>query len=232
MVEPVGEQPYTGGNTKSMSVPRKDGVLIRRYARNGGLVTSLMDFKIEGRLVTLRPIVPADIADYERWNNPVSKARQYDGPWYNEDLGKVIEGRKRRLSQDYGPPYHSLEIDTKEGRHIGWLNAYYSEWDPHATEIGVSIQEDELWGKGMGTEAFSLWIDYLFKELDLTRIGFTTWQGNPGMLKVGVKLGFIEEARRRKSCFVRGEFYDRVSMGILREEWEARKKQDKGGNGL
>jgi len=185
-----------------------------------------MDFKIEGKLVILRVLKPADIADYERWNNPASKALQYDGPWYNDNLGlsKLIEGRKRRLSQGYAPPYHTLEIDTKEARHIGWVSAYYSERDPHATEIGISIQADELWGKGIGTEAFSLWTDYLFRELNLTRIGFTTWQGNPAMLKVGAKLGFVEEARIRKSCFVRGEFYDRVSMGILREEWEARKK--------
>jgi RimJ/RimL family protein N-acetyltransferase len=179
-----------------------------------------MVFRIEGKLVTLRPIVKTDLADYERWNNPASKALQYDGPWYKEDLSKFIEGRKRRLSRGYGAPYHALEIDTKEGRHIGWVNAYYSERDPHATEIGISIQVDELWGKGIGTEACSLWTDYLFRELNLTRIGFTTWQGNPRMLKIGEKLGFIEEARRRKSCFVCGEFYDRISMGILREEWK------------
>ena len=41
------------------------------------------------------------------------------------------------------------------------------------------------------------------------------------MLGVGKKLGFIEEARIRKSCFVKGEFYDRISKGILRDEWEA-----------
>jgi RimJ/RimL family protein N-acetyltransferase len=183
-----------------------------------------MGFRIEGKLVTLRPLVEADIDDYERWNNPASHALLYDGPWYNEDLSKFIEGRKKRLSQGYPAPYHTLEIDTKDGRHIGWANAYYGERDPHATEIGISIHADELWGEGIGTEVCSLWIDYLFKELNLTRIGFTTWQGNPGMLKVGMKLGFVEEARRRKSCVVRGEFYDRVSMGILRQEWEARKQ--------
>jgi RimJ/RimL family protein N-acetyltransferase len=174
--------------------------------------------------VILRPLVHADIADYERWNNPFSKACQYDGPWYNENLSKLIEDRKRRLSRGCWMPYHTLEIDNKESTHIGWVNAYHSERDPHATEIGISIQADELWDKGIGTEAFSLWTDYLFQELSLMRVGFTTWQGNPRMLKVGAKLGFIEEARIRKNCFVRGEFYDRVSMGILREEWEARKK--------
>ena len=184
---------------------------------------SVHEIKIEGKSVILRPIKHTDIADYENWNNINLTAFQYDGPWYNENLTKLIEARKKRLLKDWGPPYHSLEVDTKEGKHIGWVNAYFNKRDPHKTEIGISIIEDEFWGRGLGTEVFSLWTDYLFREFDLTRLGFTTWQGNPMMIRVGDKLGLIEEARIRKSCFVRGEFYDRISMGILKEEWEARK---------
>ena len=100
----------------------------------------------------------------------------------------------------------------------------YKRWDdPHATAVGIVIQEENQWRKGIGTEALALWIDYLFKALDLTRIGFTTWQGNPMMLGLGKKLGFVEEARIRRSCFVKGRFFDRISMGILREEWEEKR---------
>lgn len=54
-----------------------------------------MDFKIVGELVILRPIVCTDIADYERWNNPDSRANLTDRLWYNEDLSGLIEGRKK-----------------------------------------------------------------------------------------------------------------------------------------
>ena len=184
------------------------------------------DFALKGNLVTLRPITQSDIADYERWNDPSSKAFQYDGPWYkNDNLSNLIENRKKKIEQGIHPPYRFLEIDTEQGEHIGWVNAYHNDNDPHATAIGIGIRLDELWGKGMGTEATALWIDYLFKEMNLTRIGFTTWQGNPMMLRIGEKLGFVEEARIRRSCFVKGQFYDRISMGILREEWEAKKSE-------
>ena len=56
-----------------------------------------MSFKIEGQLINLRPIVLADIKDYERWNNPDMKAWQYDGPWYNDDLSALIAGKKKWL---------------------------------------------------------------------------------------------------------------------------------------
>jgi len=68
-----------------------------------------------------------------------------------------------------------------------------------------------------------LWIDYLFNERKLTCLGFGTWEGNKAMIKLGEKLGFIEEARIRKGCETNGIFYDRIKMGILRNEWEEKK---------
>ncbi len=183
-------------------------------------------FELKGNQIRLRPIAQADIADYESWNDPNSKAFEYDGPWYeNESLDNLIESRKKKLAQDISPPYRSMEIDTLQGKHIGWVNAYYNDRDPHATAIGIHISVDELWGKSMGTEALALWIDYLFREMNLTRIGFTTWQGNPMMIRVGEKLGFVEEARIRRSCLVKSRFYDRISMGILRDEWESKRNE-------
>ncbi len=162
--------------------------------------------------------------DYDRWNDPNSPASQFDGPWYkNDNLSKLIEIRTNKVKEGLEPPYRFLEIYTKSGEHIGWLNAYHSDNDPHATAVGITIQESSKWDKGLGTEALALWIDYLFREINLTRIGFTTWQGNPRMIALGKRLGFVEEARIRRSCFVTGKFYDRISMGILREEWVAKR---------
>lgn len=183
-----------------------------------------IDFELQGYKIILRPTTNDDMEDYRRWNDPSLKASQYDGPWYrNDDLSKLIEARTKIVQGGLQPPYRFLELYTHEDEHIGWLNAYHNENDPHATAVGIAIMEESHWGRGLGTEALVLWVDYLFREMNLTRIGFTTWEGNPMMLGLGRKLGFAEEARIRKSCLVNGRFYDRISMGILREEWEAKR---------
>lgn len=41
------------------------------------------------------------------------------------------------------------------------------------------------------------------------------------MVKLAEKLGLKLEARYRKARIVAGTYYDSVSYGILREEWEA-----------
>jgi RimJ/RimL family protein N-acetyltransferase len=182
-------------------------------------------FKIEGYNIVLRTTTSEDMVDYERWNRPDLEAWKFDGPWYNEDLSGVINMRKRWLSGPKEPPYTFLEVETREEVHIGWVTVYHNPNDPHTTEIGIDIVEDAYWGRGLGTEALRLWIDYLFRERNLTRIGLTTWEGNKRMICLAAKLGFVEEACIRRSCEVGGKFYDRIEMGILRSEWELLNKR-------
>jgi RimJ/RimL family protein N-acetyltransferase len=180
------------------------------------------EFVLPGRLVCLRPTTWSDIADYERWNVPGLKSWEFDGPWHGGTLDKVIENRKKWLGGDRMPPYRRLEIDVPDCGHVGWVTAYTHADDPHMTEAGIDIVDDRLWNRGLGTEAFGLWTDYLFDAYNLTRLGYSTWSGNPRMIRVGEKLGFVLEGRIRRGCEVKGQFYDRIKMGLLREEWQAR----------
>jgi RimJ/RimL family protein N-acetyltransferase len=181
------------------------------------------DFVLQGRLVKLRPTTASDIADYERWNVPGRKSAELDGPWFGWKLDKLIEVRKKWLAGDRLPPYRRLEIDVPGSGHVGWVMASIDANDPHMTQAGIDIAEDSLWNQGLGTEAFGLWTDYLFETYNLTRLGYSTWSGNPRMIRVGEKLGFVLEGRIRRGCEVRGQFYDRIKMGLLREEWQARR---------
>lgn len=59
---------------------------------------------------------------------------------------------------------------------------------------------------------------------DIQRLGFTTWSGNVGMMKIGEKLKMTKEAQIRKVRFYQGNYYDSVRYGILREEWQQTKR--------
>lgn len=172
-----------------------------------------------GISVNLRALREEDIEDYERWNKIELKAWEFDGPWYDDDFSLFVESRKKWLKGEKKPPYRFLEIETKDEIHIGWVNVYHDVSDPHMTEIGIDIAEEKYWGQGLGEEVLTLWVDYLFKERGFQRLGFETWSGNPAMIRLGEKVGFIEEGRIRRGCMVKGIFYDRVKMGILKEEF-------------
>jgi len=163
----------------------------------------------------------SDLDDYHHWNNPELKVWDYDGPWWNV-RGHSMEVVQKRLEANRRSPYITLEIETADGAHIGFVIVHYRKEVPHMSEIGIRIYEESYWNKGLGTEAIALWVDHLFREWKLTRIGFSSWSGNPGIIAVGKKLGFTQEACIRRACEVNGKFYDRILMGILREEWQNR----------
>jgi len=178
-------------------------------------------FQLFGKSVNLRTTLSNDIDNYIRWNDLSLKYNQFDAPWFNEDISAIVIHRREYINKELIPPYKHLEVVTRKHVHIGWVCVYYDKKDPHMTEIGIDLPEESYWGKGLGTEALTLWINYLFDEFKLTRIGFFTWDGNTAVKVIGNKLGFVEECRIRKGCVVKGEFYDRIKMGILKEEWEA-----------
>jgi RimJ/RimL family protein N-acetyltransferase len=86
-------------------------------------------------------------------------------------------------------------------------------------EISCVLTSDER-GKGYGTEATKLLVDYLFLSRNLIRIQAHTDARNMISQKVLQNVGFKKEAIIRKSVFARGEWRDRALSSILREEWK------------
>lgn len=179
-------------------------------------------FCIRGRQVTLRATNLSDISQYKRWNNKDLKAWQLDTPWNDSNLSAIINWRRTWIYDGGKPPYRFLEIEAYDKRHIGWVVVYHDNKDPHMTEIGIDIPEEAYWGRGIGEEALTLWIEYLFDSLNLSRIGLSTWSGNLGMMRLAEKLGFALEGTIRCGCRVDKTFYDRLKYGILKAEWDGR----------
>lgn len=82
-------------------------------------------------------------------------------------------------------------------------------------------------GKGYGTEAAQLMIDYLFLSKDIVRVQAIVNVGNKASQKVLMKAGFRVEGTIRKLLFVRGTWTDYYICSILREEWKEPKKLTK-----
>lgn len=77
----------------------------------------------------------------------------------------------------------------------------------------------EARNKGYGTEAIQLILDYGFNYLNLNNIKLDVLSFNERAIACYKKCGFKEYGRRRKSEFINGKYYDRISMDILKEEF-------------
>ncbi|WP_232698271.1 GNAT family N-acetyltransferase [Brevibacillus daliensis] len=183
---------------------------------------------IAGSRVVLRDLTDSDIQkfwnfhylaedrEFLNWNGPYKPIEELPfEKWatrYQNDLTLVGTDEAREVLV--------IEID---GECRGTVGRYWVDKVTNWCEIGIVIYDSSYWSGGYGFEAFSLWIDYLFEKMDVVRLGIATWSGNERMINLAEKCGMSMEARIRKARIVRGEYYDSIKMGMLREEWEAKK---------
>ena len=82
-------------------------------------------------------------------------------------------------------------------------------------EFGVLIGEPTCRGKGYGTEAARLVLDYAFTALGLHNVMLTCYEFNLAGQRAYARAGFREFGRRRQSHWMGGRWWDEVYMECL-----------------
>jgi RimJ/RimL family protein N-acetyltransferase len=94
---------------------------------------------------------------------------------------------------------HRLAIDSLDGRHIGNCMYYDIDVNKKQTELGILIGDREYWGKGYGTDALTILVDYIFREIEIDRIYLKTLDWNIRAQLCFQKCGFIPCGRVTRS---------------------------------
>ena len=94
--------------------------------------------------------------------------------------------------------------------------------------FGIMIGEKSEWGKGYGTEATALVVQYAFVVLDLNRVQLFVYEYNPYASRAYEKVGFQSEGVLRQDHFYAGRHWDTIVMAIVRGEWERKMPSPEG----
>lgn len=113
-----------------------------------------------------------------------------------------------------------------ESRFIGFVNLHPWSVNPRSgtASFGMAILEPDYVGRGYGREALGLFLDWCFRIQNLRRIWLMTWSSNERAARCYRACGFVEEARQRQAEYADGAHVDVVTMGLLRDEWEAARR--------
>jgi RimJ/RimL family protein N-acetyltransferase len=177
---------------------------------------------IKGKLVRLRPVQRADIANFLLWfNDP--EVIQYLGmylPMTEMAEEKFIEelGTSRAATDAF---FVIEAIDGEKCKPIGSIGLHGINSKDHNATFGIALGDKQYWSKGYGTEAALLIIRYGFEQLNLHRISSSAWSFNERSIKMHRKVGFKEEGRRREAVYKNGLYHDEVTFGLLRQEWNS-----------
>lgn len=90
--------------------------------------------------------------------------------------------------------------------------------------LGITIFNPEYWGKGFGTEASNLILDFGFSVLNLHTIELEVFSFNERALACYTKVGFVETGRKREAHFSAGKYHDIILMDISQREFASTRK--------
>jgi RimJ/RimL family protein N-acetyltransferase len=120
------------------------------------------------------------------------------------------------------PPADVLEfLIQADGRPVGDIDLFRIDERNRSAMIGIGIWSAEDRGKGYGYDALRTVVRWAFEHLNLHRIELNVDPENAAALRIYERAGFVVEGRRRKHHFERGAYHDELTMGILREEFQA-----------
>ncbi len=105
-------------------------------------------------------------------------------------------------------------------RMIGTTGLHDMDFRSRRATFGMLLGEPSEWGKGYGSEATRMVLDYGFGTLNLNRVQLEVLEHNVAGLRAYEKAGFRREGVMRQHHYVDGAYVDTVVMGILRSEWK------------
>lgn len=177
---------------------------------------------LKGGKVILKPIRRSDLNYFIVWANDPEVIRYMGGylPMTEMAIEKDIEDIPKQSNTEVVFIIEAVAEDTF--RPIGSIALSMINHKDHYATFAISIGEKDYWSKGYGTEATQLIIRYGFEQLNLHRISSFVFSFNERSIRLHLRVGFIEEGRRKESVYINGDYHDSVMFGLLRKEWMER----------
>ncbi|MAS36977.1 MAG: GNAT family N-acetyltransferase [Anaerolineaceae bacterium] len=111
-------------------------------------------------------------------------------------------------------------ICTLDDTVVGEVVINQIDTDNRSANIRIGMFDPQYFGKGYGTEAMRLALDYGFGVLRLHRISLGVYDFNPRAIHVYEnKLGFRREGVLRDALLWDGDYHDEIIMSLLEHEW-------------
>ena len=172
--------------------------------------------KLIGERIYLSPRSIEDAEKYTEWMNDF-ETTDYIGRSH-QSMG--IEAEKKYLEEHIKEDTVFAIIENDTDKLLGTVGLHKVNYIKRKATIGIFIGDKDYRGKGYGTEAIKLILDYGFNYLNLNNIKLDLIEFNERAFACYKKCGFKEYGRRRKSEFINGKYYDTIEMDILAEEFQ------------
>jgi diamine N-acetyltransferase len=182
-------------------------------ARPDGPIVNIM-----GEKVALGPHRRDLLPLYQRWVNDFEVTRTLAVGWrpITSESEETWYARVSQSDREIGFTIY----ERASLRPIGNTGLHDVDHLHRTATFGILIGEKDCWGKGYGTEATVLTLDYAFTGLGLHNVMLTVYADNERGLRAYTRAGFRVIGRRREALRRGGQACDVVYMDCLATEFE------------
>ena len=174
---------------------------------------------LTGHKVILRAITRDDLERLCQFNNDVEVELAGGGdPPTPQSVARLHAEYDAQVSAG-GRDGTSFAIEA-DGVCIGQCALFQFDAVAQSCALGITIGDKGYWGRGYGSDAIRILLDYAFRLRNIRRVYLTVNSTNERAIGAYRRCGFVDEGRLRQHVWSAGQYIDLVNMGILRDEWE------------
>lgn len=162
--------------------------------------------------IYLQPITIDDTDNIVRWRNKES-VRQYF--IYQEEFTREGHLKWMETKVQTGEVAQFMIVEKATDRAVGSVFLRDIDRAHRKAEYGIFIGEDDARGKGYGSMAAELMLDYAFHELKLHRVYLRAFADNERAIASYQKAGFQIEGLLVDDVYVRDTFRNIVWMAAI-----------------
>lgn len=176
---------------------------------------------LEGYRLRLRPPKPADMMVLFGWYNDPETVAPFDR--FSLDSFESFEKEVAAAPSDPHSLAPRFVVERKDdGKVLGFVGHYQAHPVLQITDVWYVLGARDERGKGYGTEAVGLLVDYLFHAIHLARVGATCDTENLPSAKLLERLAFRKEGTLRSALYHHAKWHDVAIYGVTRPEWAER----------
>ena len=131
-------------------------------------------------------------------------------------IAEIDEGFEQREKLNW------IVVGRDDDAAIGTCTLFHFDARHRYAEVGYALRSD-LWGQGLAREAVTLALDWGFRSLGLHRIEASIDPRNDASRGLLQRLGFASEGVLRERYFVGEVVTDSEILGLLADDWLARR---------
>jgi len=170
-----------------------------------------------GNKVILRPILEEDLPKFFLWMNDPLVSKFLSNP-FPLSFEQEKEWFQKYLKE---PDKINLAIVDKETDNlIGSIGIHGINYKSGVGTTGTIIGNRDYWGKGYGTEAKMLFLEFIFHELNLRKIYSEVIGFNERSINYSFRCGYVKEVTLPMDLYKNGQYWDKIILAVYRESWE------------